>query len=86
MTTFCRLLEMPAAVDADGLAGDEVGLAEQQHRLCDFDLSAPVANRRGLGDFVHFLLAHVGRGHNRTGRDGVHEDVVAARLRAPATP
>src|SRR5438034_9687085 len=71
---------MPTSVDADGLAGNEVGLTEQDHRFRDFALTAPVANWGRLGDLVHFLPAHVGRRHNRTGGYGVHEDVVTRDL------
>src|SRR5436309_692733 len=71
------LLEMPASIDADRFAGDEVGLAEQHDGLGDFRLAAPVADGRGPGDFLHFLGAHVRWRHDRTRRDGIHEDVVA---------
>lgn len=71
---------MPAAIDANRLTGDEVGLAKQDHRLGDFRLSAPVTNRRRLGYLVHLFLAHVGRRHDRAGCDRVHEDVVARDL------
>jgi len=32
---------MPASIDADGLAGNEVGLTEKDHRFRDFGLAAP---------------------------------------------
>src|SRR5947208_9719304 len=40
------LLQVPASVDADGLARDEVGLTEERDRLGDFSLTTPVADRR----------------------------------------
>ena len=51
---LAELREVPTTVDADGFAGDEVGLTQQQNRLGNFRLAAPVADGRGLGDFVHF--------------------------------
>ena len=77
---FFHLLEMPAAIHADGLAGDEVGLTEERDRLGDLGLTAPVADRRGFRDFVDFLLAHVGRRNDRTRGNGIDEDVVPCHL------
>src|SRR4029450_13988062 len=78
---FFHLLEMPASIHADGLAGDEVGLTEERDRLGDFGLTAPVADRGGFRDFVDFLLAHVRRRDDRTRGNGIDEDVVPCHLK-----
>ena len=51
-----RLFQVPPAVDADCLAGDEVAFEQRQHHLGDFDLAAPPAERRRLLDRSASLL------------------------------
>ena len=71
---------MPAAVDADGFAGDEVGLEQEHDRLRDLRLAAPSAERRGCLDRLQLLVARVLGRQDRAGRDGVDEDLVAGEL------
>src|SRR4051812_4425080 len=61
-----RLFKMPAAVDPNRLAGDEIGLAQEHDRLGNLRLAAPVADRCGHRHFSDLFSAHVGRRHNRT--------------------
>ena len=71
---------MPAAIHANGLPGNEVGLTEERDRFGDFGLTAPAADWCGFRDFCDFLLADVGRRNDRARGNGIDEDVVACHF------
>ena len=71
---------MPAAVHADRLARDEVGLDERQHGLGNFHFASPASHRRRGRDFVDLGLRQVRRREDGPRRDGIHEDLVARKL------
>src|SRR6266511_4295460 len=61
-----RLSNMPAAVDANCFAGDEIALAEKQHRFRNLAFTSPSSEGRAFGHrFEHFLRRHP-RGAYRT--------------------
>jgi hypothetical protein len=66
---------VPSTVDADALAGDKVGLDEEENRLGDFLGAAPAGERRGLDSLGILLGGEVGRGQNGAGRDGIDENL-----------
>src|SRR5882672_4899054 len=74
------LLQMAAAVDADGFTGDEIAVEQRQHGLRDLDFAAPAAERRRPFDRAYFFLARAWRREDRSGRDRVDEDVVGGQL------
>ena len=49
---FAPSLQVAAAVHADGLAGDEVGLEQEDDRLHDRLFAAPSSQRRRGGDVL----------------------------------
>ena len=74
-------IEVPAAVDADGLPGHEVRVAEEQHGLRDLRLAAPSAERRRRGHLGDLLGA--GRAAARIGPGAIALTRMRSR-RAPA--
>ena len=68
------LLDVPAAVDADRFAGDEIGFDEEHNGADDGVGTAPTAQRRRLFDSRELFVGRSGRRDDRARRDGVDED------------
>src|SRR5262245_12971291 len=75
-----QLLQVAAAVDRDGFAGDEVGLHQEEDGADDGLGTAPSAERRRRLDRFRFVLGDPCGRHDRTRGDGVHEDPVGGEL------
>jgi hypothetical protein len=71
---------VPAAVDAQRFAGDEIAVEERAYALRDLHLAAPPPERRRLFDRRRFLGTRTRRREDRSRRDCIDENVVGGKF------
>src|SRR5688500_17535458 len=71
---------MPAAVDPDRLAGDEVAVDEREHGFRHLEFAAPSAKRRRTLDGCELLVRYALRRHDWSRGHRGYQNLIAGEL------